>query len=225
MIKYLVKKALKKWLNKKAKGALKRLVQDYLKKKLWNKKDSQKYSKSSKPNTGFQAEHQEIKNSNSTKQKQGLDWDGLGRKNQGGNRGWQPPETAKPYLSNIRKAEQNNQMPENLLARLIYQESRYRKDIITGKTVSSAGAVGIAQIVPKWHPDVDPLNPEQSIHYAAKYLSQLQRQFGDWPTALAAYNWGPGNVSKAQKNHGHSWLDKAPKETQNYVNQIWGDVA
>ncbi|WP_051227920.1 lytic transglycosylase domain-containing protein [Oceanospirillum beijerinckii] len=218
MIKYLAKKILNKWVKKKAKGALQKSIQNYLKKKLWDKD----YSRSAGSNPGFHDKYQKKANVDSAKKGLGLSSEGHKKS---GNRRWQPPETAKPYLSNIRQAEKHHCMPENLLARLIYQESRYRKDIITGKTVSSAGAVGIAQIVPKWHPDVDPLNPEQSIHYAAKYLSQLKRQFGDWPTALAAYNWGPGNVSKAQKKHGRSWLDKAPRETQNYVGQIWGDVA
>lgn len=211
----LIKKALKKWLRKKAKASVSKLLQKYLnklgdkkgwKEKPWKGNRQAKYAKS---NIQSDKQRSEISIGNRVK----------------GKSGWQPPETAKPYLASIRQAEQNHQMPENLLARLIYQESRYRKDIITGKTVSSAGAMGIAQIVPKWHPNVDPLNPEQSIHYAAKYLSQLQKQFGDWPTALAAYNWGPGNVSKAQKRHGRSWLDKAPRETQNYVSQIWDDVA
>ena len=137
---------------------------------------------------------------------------------------WTPPATARPWLSRIYKAEARHNMPENLLARLIWQESRYRDDIISGKTISSAGAVGIAQIVPRWHPDVDPLDANASIDYAADYLSRLKRQFGDWPTALAAYNWGQGNVRNAQKKYGSHWLEKAPTETRNYVTRIWRDV-
>ena len=91
--------------------------------------------------------------------------------------------------------------------------------------ISSAGAMGIAQIVPKWHPDVDPLNPTQSIYYAAQYLKNLQKQFGEWRKALAAYNWGPGNLSKAIIKYGDDWLDYAPTETRNYVTQIWGDIS
>tara|TARA_R110001583_G_scaffold4770_1_gene27079 strand:- start:1567 stop:2055 length:489 start_codon:yes stop_codon:yes gene_type:complete len=138
---------------------------------------------------------------------------------------WTPPEAAKPYLDDIIKAEYLNGMPRYLLARLLYQESRYRWDIISGETKSSAGAVGIAQIVPKWHPNVNPLNVSESIHYAAKYLTKLKNQFGDWETALAAYNWGMGNVNNAMKSNGYKWLASAPTETQNYVSEIWGDVA
>jgi soluble lytic murein transglycosylase-like protein len=138
---------------------------------------------------------------------------------------WTPPAAAQPYLADIMAAEYQNGMPRYLLARLLYQESRYRQDIITGKTTSAAGAVGIAQIVPKWHPDVNPLNVSESIYYAAKYLTKLKNQFGDWETALAAYNWGQGNVNNAMKGNGYKWLASAPTETQNYVSEIWGVVA
>lgn len=138
---------------------------------------------------------------------------------------WTPPANAAPYLADIAAAERLHDMPKNLLARLIFQESRYRQDIISGKVISHAGAVGIAQIVPRWHPDVNPLDAQASIYYAADYLAELKRRFGDWETALAAYNWGQGNVSKARAAHGFGWLSKAPRETQNYVAEIWGDVA
>lgn len=132
---------------------------------------------------------------------------------------WTPPETADKYLGEIAKAERAYGLPRDLLARLIYQESRYREDIINGQLRSGAGAVGIAQIVPKWHPNVNPLDPVASIHYAARYLKQLRDQFGSWRLALAAYNWGPGNVRRHAGD-----FNKWPKETQNYVTEILGDL-
>ncbi|OPX56882.1 Transglycosylase SLT domain-containing protein [Oceanospirillum multiglobuliferum] len=137
---------------------------------------------------------------------------------------WQPPASAQSYLALIDRVEQQHRMPAQLLARLLWQECRFRPDIIKGDVISSAGAVGIAQIVPRWHPDVNPLDPHASIQYAGQYLAQLQKRFGDWPTALAAYNWGQGNVAKAQAKHGRDWLKQAPKETQNYVQQICQDL-
>lgn len=131
---------------------------------------------------------------------------------------WKPPITAAPYLGEIHKAETANDIPRDLLTRLIYQESRYRSDIISGQVISSAGAVGIAQIVPRWHPDVNPLDPVASIHYAAKYLAALYSQFGSWDHALAAYNWGPGNLKR-------KGIEEAPLETRNYYSQILADVA
>lgn len=109
-------------------------------------------------------------------------------------------------------------LPSNLLARVAYQESRFRDDIISGRTVSSAGAMGLMQIVPKWHPDVDPLDVPASIDYAGSYLRKLFHQFGSWKLALAAYNWGPGNVSKSRDPS--TW----PAETRNYVANISADV-
>lgn len=132
---------------------------------------------------------------------------------------WTPPDRAAPYLPAIYAAEDRHGMPRNLLARLLFQESRYRPEIIDGRVKSGAGAVGIAQIVPKWHPDAKPLDPLASIDYAAQYLAQLKQSTGSWSLALAAYNWGPGNL----KNAGYN-IAGAPKETRDYVAQITGDV-
>ena len=137
---------------------------------------------------------------------------------------WALPNRGNPYAADIVAAELNNGLPPKLLARLLYQESRYRPDIINGETVSSAGAVGIAQIVPKWHPGVDPYNPQDSIYYAAGYLRKLFDKFGSWRRALAAYNWGPGNLTKAIDRAGDNWISEAPKETRDYVTQITNDV-
>lgn len=138
---------------------------------------------------------------------------------------WELPSSAAPYISEIQYAEYLNGIPSGLLGRLLYQESRFRTDIISGDTKSSAGAVGIAQIVPRWHPDVDPTDPKASISYAGRYLAKLKKHFGSWETALAAYNWGWGNVTNAKQEYGSNWLSHAPTETQNYVSQIWGDIA
>jgi soluble lytic murein transglycosylase-like protein len=110
-------------------------------------------------------------------------------------------------------------LPAGLLEAVAYRESRFRQDIIDGTTRSSAGAVGIMQIIPRWHPEVGEagaLDPNRAIPYAAKYLQQLHRQFGTWPLALAAYNWGQGNLAKWQSGTISSW----PTETRVYVEEI-----
>lgn len=110
-------------------------------------------------------------------------------------------------------------LPVGLLEAVAYRESRFRQDIIDGRTRSSAGAVGIMQIIPRWHPEVGEagaLDPQRAIPYAAKYLQQLQRQFGAWELALAAYNWGPGNLAKWQAGTIKNW----PAETRAYVAEI-----
>ncbi|WP_405563239.1 transglycosylase SLT domain-containing protein [Polaribacter sp. Asnod6-C07] len=65
-------------------------------------------------------------------------------------------------------------------------------------------------------------DPVKSTIAACKYLSQLYRIFGDWDLALAAYNSGPGNVSKAIKRSGgfkNYWNIRPylPTETAGYV--------
>ena len=45
-------------------------------------------------------------------------------------------------------------------------------------------------------------DPLKSTEAACKYLSKLYEIFGDWDLALAAYNSGPGNVSKAIRRSG-----------------------
>lgn len=127
------------------------------------------------------------------------------------------------YAAEIAAAEARYGIPAGLLHRLIYQESRFRSDIISGEVVSSAGALGIAQIVPRWHPGVDPLDPIASIDYAASYLARLHERFGEWRQALAAYNWGQGNHAKYDLPDGIIG-DDWPPETKRYVAEITADV-
>lgn len=132
---------------------------------------------------------------------------------------WKLPAGAAPYAEQISKTETAQGIPAGLLARLLHQESRYRQDIISGATRSPAGALGIAQFMPRTAAElgIDPLNPNQAIPAAGLYLRRLYDQTGSWASALAAYNWGIGNVKR-------KGLDKAPAETRAYVAQISNDV-
>lgn len=129
---------------------------------------------------------------------------------------WAPPAA---YAATISTAELRYGIPPNMLARLLYQECRWRQDIISGRLKSPAGAVGIAQFMPATARDlgVDPYDAASSIDGAARYLVSLFRRFGNWTEALAAYNWGQGNVSR-------KGLASAPDETRKYFTQILGDV-
>lgn len=129
---------------------------------------------------------------------------------------WKKRAADSGFLGALNAAELANGIPQDLLVRLAYQESRFRPDIINGPP-NSAGAQGLMQIVPKYHPGVNPSDPLASIAYAAKFLRQLYNQFGSWSLALAAYNAGPGNVQK------YGGIPPFT-ETQNYVAQIIGDV-
>lgn len=140
---------------------------------------------------------------------------------------WVLPDAGKPYVQFFDAASLKYGIPPGLLARQAYQESRFRNDIITGRVRSSAGAVGIMQIIPKWHPEIDAgdaaaderaaLDPPRAIDYAAKFLRNLYRTFGSWSLALAAYNAGAANVQK------YGGVPPFP-ETQKYVADITRDV-
>jgi len=47
------------------------------------------------------------------------------------------------YVAKLREVEAKTGIPVNMLVRLAWQESRFREDIITGRTKSSAGAAGM----------------------------------------------------------------------------------
>ena len=124
---------------------------------------------------------------------------------------------AAPYSDQIKAAQDTYGIPNNYLAKLLNAESAFRPDIISGAKRSSTGATGIAQFMPATAEEmgINPTDPNASIDAAGKYLSQLFDQFGSWPKAIAAYNWGSGNLSK-------KGVAKAPAETRNYVQKIAG---
>lgn len=130
---------------------------------------------------------------------------------------WKRSKNAAKYLPLLNAAEKRYGIPPDLLARMAYQESRWRDDIITGRTKSSAGAVGLMQIVPSMHPGVDPLNVPQAIDYAARFLKQLYGRLRSWKLAVAAYNAGEGAVQK---------YGGVPPftETRNYVAEVFRDL-
>jgi membrane-bound lytic murein transglycosylase D len=66
-------------------------------------------------------------------------------------------------------------------------------------------------------------DPEKSSLAYARYMKFLYQQFGDWYLAMAAYNWGPGNVQRAVMRTGYAdfWelykRNSLPTATKNYV--------
>lgn len=132
------------------------------------------------------------------------------------NGGW--PSGAAPYRSIIENASAKHGVPALLLAWLLWKESRYIPAIIDGTRRSSAGAMGIAQFMPATAREIlgseaAALNPELAIPGAARYLAGLYRSRGTWLEALAAYNWGIGNVQR-------KGIANAPAETVDYYTTI-----
>ncbi len=132
---------------------------------------------------------------------------------------WQLPPRGEPYGAAIAAAEVKYNLPPMLWARQLWQESRFREDIITGKVRDAAGSIGIAQFQAATAAQygVDPLDPFASIDAGARYMRDLYNRFGTWSLALAAYNWGPENV--ARKGYA-----AAPASTKAYVSSILADV-
>jgi membrane-bound lytic murein transglycosylase MltF len=139
--------------------------------------------------------------------------------------GWQTVGEGPTWVPVLNQAEQQLGIPTNLLARVAYQESHFRADIITGETVSPAGALGLMQLEPAYFSTVQVAVPfqasdtEAQITQAGQDLLQQYNQFHDWGLALAAYNDGGGNIS-AYLAGTHT----LPAETTTYVAEILTDV-
>ena len=110
---------------------------------------------------------------------------------------------------------QANNLPVPFFANLIWQESSFDT-----RTISRAGAQGIAQFMPRTAVQFGLINPFEPIHalnVAGKFVRDLNKQFGNLGLAAAAYNAGPRRVS--------DWLAKKgemPGETRNYVVRVTG---
>jgi peptidoglycan DL-endopeptidase CwlO len=115
-----------------------------------------------------------------------------------------------PYADLFTRAGARYGVDASLLAAVASQESSFN-----ASAVSPAGAQGLMQFMPATARGlgVDPLDPASAVNGAARYLSDLTAQFGSTSLALAAYNAGPGTVSR------HGGIPPYP-ETQNYVRAV-----
>lgn len=117
---------------------------------------------------------------------------------------------AAPYQHLFEAAGAKYGFNPNLLAAIAKTESNFNPS-----AVSSVGATGLMQFMPATAASlgVDPKDPAQAVDGAAKYLRQQYDRFGSVELALAAYNAGPGNVSK---------YGGVPPftETRNYVSKV-----
>jgi hypothetical protein len=108
-----------------------------------------------------------------------------------------------------------NDLPVPFFANLIWQESSFQS-----RTISRAGALGIAQFMPVTavqHGLMNPFEPVHALYESGKLLRKLNEQFGNLGLAAAAYNAGPQRV--------RAWMTERralPSETRAYVVRITG---
>ncbi len=135
-------------------------------------------------------------------------------------------ERAGKYKDMISKNLRDEGVPQDLIY-LAVAESGFQPQALNART----GAGGMWQFMPfanayglarnGW---VDErFDPEKSSKAYARYMKMLYNQFGDWYLAMAAYDWGPGNVQRAVMRTGYAdfWelyrRGVLPGETKNYV--------
>ena len=121
-------------------------------------------------------------------------------------------KTQVPFGSIIYSEAKKNNLPPELVAAVVQQESKFKPTARSG-----AGALGLMQLVPRtgrWMGARDLTNPLQNIMAGTKYLKYLTEQFhGDQQKAIAAYNAGEGAVRR---------FGGVPpyRETRNYVQKV-----
>jgi soluble lytic murein transglycosylase len=126
----------------------------------------------------------------------------------------------------IRQQSKQKEVPADLIAAVIYAESRFRDQ------ESHAGARGLMQVTPQTAELIESLSggstfvaddlsdPDINIRYGTFYLNYLLDKFdGNLVAALAAYNAGETNVAE----WGGSDLEKGDirfEETREYVDDV-----
>jgi soluble lytic murein transglycosylase-like protein len=123
---------------------------------------------------------------------------------------WQPNPDS--YNDLIRGASNRYHVDPRLVKAVIRAESNF--DYLA---VSRKGALGLMQLMPLTANDMqvyDPFDPKQNINGGTRYLRKMLGLFnGNLRMSLAAYNAGPGRVSR---------LGRVPRyrETQNYIKKV-----
>jgi membrane-bound lytic murein transglycosylase D len=134
-------------------------------------------------------------------------------------------ERAGRYHAMISAVLAEEKVPQDLIYQAV-AESGFQPQAVNGRS----GAGGMWQFMPSgpyglarngWYDER--FDPEKSTHAYARYMKDLYAQLGDWYLAMAAYDWGPGNVQRAVQRTGYAdfWelyrRNVLPQETKNYV--------
>ncbi len=139
------------------------------------------------------------------------------------------------FEAEVREGATRNGVPPAVVWAIMRRESAFRPDV-----KSAADARGLLQIIPPTArsiaevlgvaaPDPDQLyGPSLNIQFGTWYLGRLLDRFHALPAAAAAYNAGPGAVSRwiEAGRPTDEWIEQIPyKETRGYVKQVVADAA
>ncbi|HEX4311638.1 MAG TPA: transglycosylase SLT domain-containing protein [Acidobacteriaceae bacterium] len=129
------------------------------------------------------------------------------------------------YKDMIQQVLREEGVPQDLIYQA-FAESGFRPQALNPKS----GAGGMWQFMPfgtyglahtAWYDER--FDPVKATHAYAREIKKMYDQLGDWYLAMAAYDWGPGNVQKAVQRTGYAdfWelyrRNNLPQETKNYV--------
>jgi hypothetical protein len=122
-----------------------------------------------------------------------------------------PASSGRGYEEIIQQAAAACDVDPDLIRGVIQVESNFNASARSPK-----GAMGLMQLMPGTARELgvrDPYDPQANVMGGTRYLKKLLNRYdGDVSLALAAYNWGMGNL----ENH-RNWM---PQETRNYVSRI-----
>ena len=147
---------------------------------------------------------------------------------------FEPNTTSVPAQESVKVGKQNISIPTGeeyappaLVKAVMQVESGGKTDAVSGK-----GATGLMQLMPATAKElgVNPKNPEQNVEGGSRYLQRMLNKYDSQEIALAAYNWGPGNIDKAIRKvraagKRVTWPNilnevRVPKETRQYVSKV-----
>jgi len=121
------------------------------------------------------------------------------------------PGSSHPIDTIIHQAAQAHDIDPDLIKSVIKVESNFKAN-----STSPKGAMGLMQLMPETAKDLGVQNaydPNENIWAGTRYLKMLMKRYdGNVQLALAAYNWGMGNLEKRSS--------QMPAETRNYVSAV-----
>ncbi len=125
------------------------------------------------------------------------------------------------YASLIERFSKRHKIDETLVRAMIYVESKFDP-----KAVSKKGAQGLMQIMPRTAKSIakrlgiinyNPFNPSHNIRVGIFYIKELEEDYGDITSTVAAYHEGPGTMNKLRESLEKQGIEPA---WQNYKRKV-----